>query len=120
MSDKPTFAACHLIYELPGCLRRRPPPRRPGTLRRKPELPIVATAVDGNAEAVTDSVNGLLAPPGDPQAFAAALLRLLDDPSLRKKMGQSGLTRADEFGARKMVRDIAALYEKLLTEHTSP
>ena len=79
-------------------------------------LPIVATAVDGNAEAVTDGVNGLLTPPGDPQAMAAALLRLLDNPSLHRKMGEAGRTRADEFGARKMVSDIAALYEKLLAE----
>jgi hypothetical protein len=33
-------------------------------------------------------------------------------------MGQAGLDRVDEFGARKMVRDIAALYEQLLTERT--
>jgi len=82
-------------------------------------LPIVATAVDGNAEAVTDGVNGLLTPPGDPQAMAAALLRLLDDQALTKRMGEAGRARADEFGAHKMVSDIAALYEELLAEHTS-
>lgn len=81
-------------------------------------LPIVATAVDGNAEAVTDGVNGLLTPPGNPQAMAAALLRLLDDPSLRRRMGEAGRTRADQFSARKMVNDIAALYETLLAEQS--
>jgi glycosyltransferase involved in cell wall biosynthesis len=81
-------------------------------------LPIVATAVDGNAEAVTDGVNGFLTPPGNPQAFAEALLELLADPELAAQMGQAGLDRVDEFGARKMVRDIAALYERLLTERT--
>jgi glycosyltransferase involved in cell wall biosynthesis len=81
-------------------------------------LPIVATAVDGNAEAVTDGVNGFLTPPGNPQAFAEALLELLADPELAAQMGQAGLDRVDEFGARKMVRDIAALYEQLLTERT--
>ncbi len=79
-------------------------------------LPIVATAVDGNAEAVTDGVNGLLTPPGDPQAMAAALLRLLKDPALARKMGEAGRTRAEEFSARKMVSDIADLYEALLAE----
>jgi glycosyltransferase involved in cell wall biosynthesis len=78
-------------------------------------LPIVATAVDGNAEAVEDGVNGLLTPPGDSQAMAAALLRLLDDLALAAKMGAAGRERAEEFGARKMVDDIAALYEALLT-----
>jgi glycosyltransferase involved in cell wall biosynthesis len=79
-------------------------------------LPIVATAVDGNAEAVTDGLNGFLTPGGDPQAMADALLRLLDDPALRQKMGWAGRIRVEEFDVRKMVRDIAALYEALLTE----
>ncbi len=77
-------------------------------------LPIVATAVDGNAEAVTDEVNGLLTPPGDPQALAEALLRLLQDPSLARRMGEAGQAGAAEFSAHKMVGDIAALYETLL------
>jgi glycosyltransferase involved in cell wall biosynthesis len=77
-------------------------------------LPIVATAADGNAEAVEDGVNGLLTPPGDPQALAEGVLRLLDDPALATQMSAAGRERADEFGARKMVDDIAALYETLL------
>jgi glycosyltransferase involved in cell wall biosynthesis len=77
-------------------------------------LAIVATAVDGNAEAVEDGVNGLLTPPGDAEALADALLRLLDDPALAAQMGAAGWERAEEFGARKMVGDIAALYETLL------
>jgi glycosyltransferase involved in cell wall biosynthesis len=79
-------------------------------------LPIVTTAADGSAEAVTDGVNGFLTPPGDAQAMAAALLQLLDDPALASKMGEAGQDRADEFSARKMVDDIAALYEALLTD----
>jgi glycosyltransferase involved in cell wall biosynthesis len=77
-------------------------------------LPIVATAADGNAEAVKDGVNGLLTPPGDPDALASALLCLLNDPALAAQMGAAGRERAEEFGARKMVEDIAALYEALL------
>jgi glycosyltransferase involved in cell wall biosynthesis len=79
-------------------------------------LPIVATAVDGNAEAVTDGGNGFLTPAGDPPAMAAALLRLLESPALREDMGRVGQTRVEEFGAVKMVQDIAALYEALLAE----
>jgi glycosyltransferase involved in cell wall biosynthesis len=48
--------------------------------------------------------------------MADALLRLLDDPTLAAKMGAAGRERAGEFGARKMVDDIAALYEALLAE----
>ena len=83
-------------------------------------LPIVATAVDGNAEAVSDGVSGLLTPPGDPQAMAGALLRLLDDPALACRMGAAGRARTEEFGARKMVADVAALYEALLAGRNLP
>jgi glycosyltransferase involved in cell wall biosynthesis len=77
-------------------------------------LPIVATAVDGNAEAVTDGVNGFLTSPGNPQAFAEALLELLAAPELAARMGQAGLERVEEFSARQMVSDIEALYQALL------
>jgi glycosyltransferase involved in cell wall biosynthesis len=83
-------------------------------------LPIVATAVDGNAEAVTDGINGFLTPPGDPQAMASALLRLLEDPDLATQMGKAGRIRAANFGARKMVSDIAILYEALLEQVSRP
>jgi glycosyltransferase involved in cell wall biosynthesis len=79
-------------------------------------LPIVATAVDGTAEAVRDGVNGLLTVPGDPGAMAVALLRLLREPGLARRMGGAGERMAEEFDAHKMVRDIAALYEELLEE----
>lgn len=83
-------------------------------------LPIVATAVDGNAEAVTDGTNGLLTPPGDPGAMAIALLRLLENPTLASRMGQAGQNRVEEFSARKMVSDIVDLYEALLAERVPP
>lgn len=79
-------------------------------------LPIVATAVDGNAEAVADGKNGLLVPPGDPAALAQAVVQLLRDPSKADRMGQDGRACASEFGARKMVDEIAGLYAQLLTQ----
>jgi glycosyltransferase involved in cell wall biosynthesis len=81
-------------------------------------LPIVATGVDGNAEAVRDGVNGLLTPPGDPHAMATALLQLLEGPALSERMGQAGQVRAVEFDVHEMVSDIAALYETLLRERS--
>ena len=52
-------------------------------------LPVIATAVGGLPEVVTDGVNGLLIPPQDPEALAQALARLLDDPALAKKLGEN-------------------------------
>lgn len=79
-------------------------------------LPVVATAIDGNAEIVRDGVNGLLTPPGDPPALADALLRLLADPDLARRMGEAGRAGVDEFGAVRMVEQIAELYRHLLRE----
>ncbi len=78
-------------------------------------LPMVATAIDGNAEAVSDGVNGRLVPPADPPALARAVIALLRDPDAARWMGQAGLARVHEFSAAKMVDDIARLYEALLS-----
>lgn len=77
-------------------------------------LPIVATAVDGTAEAVIHGENGYLVPPNQPDQLANYVLRLLCNPELAQQMGQAGRTQAVEFGARKMVLDIDKLYRQLL------
>ena len=53
-------------------------------------LPIVATAVGGNAEIVRDGINGLLVPPGDPVALAASVADLLQSPKCIVAMGRAG------------------------------
>lgn len=77
-------------------------------------LPIVATACDGSAEAITEGVNGFLVPPGEPALLAERLCRLLEDPTLAKQMGAAGYARVAEFSDRGMVDAIATLYTKLL------
>jgi glycosyltransferase involved in cell wall biosynthesis len=57
-------------------------------------LPVVVTRVGGVPEVVTDGVEGLLVPPSDPGALAAALGALLDDASRRRQMGDAARTRA--------------------------
>lgn len=79
-------------------------------------LPIVATAIDGNAEAVTSGENGLLVPAGEPAALAQAIVELLRNPSQAAQMGQVGRTCVSAFGARKMVEEIAELYTQLLVQ----
>ena len=53
-------------------------------------LPVVATAVDGIPEDVTDGDSALLVPPGDAGALAAALVRLVDYPGLRDRIAAGG------------------------------
>ena len=78
-------------------------------------LPIVATACDGSTEAITEGVNGFLAPPGEPAVLAERLCRLLEDPTLAKQMGAAGYARVAEFSDRGMVNALATLYTELLT-----
>jgi glycosyltransferase involved in cell wall biosynthesis len=65
---------------------------------------------------VVDGESGFLVPPGQPDAIASALRRLLDDPELRARLAAAGHARVTtEFSAAAMVRRITELYE-LLTE----
>src|SRR6185437_2247036 len=59
-------------------------------------LPVVATDVGGNAEAVKDGVTGLVVPPEDADALAAAISQLLTDPAKAKSMGAAGKQRVAE------------------------
>jgi glycosyltransferase involved in cell wall biosynthesis len=52
--------------------------------------PIVASSTGGHPEAIEDGVTGLLAPPGDTAAFAAAIRRLIEDPDLRSRIASRG------------------------------
>lgn len=53
-------------------------------------LPVVASSLSGVAELVEDGVSGRLVPPGDPEALAAAVARLADDPARARRMGERG------------------------------
>jgi glycosyltransferase involved in cell wall biosynthesis len=80
-------------------------------------LPVVATNVGGNAEAVKDGFTGFLVPPDDPAALAAAISRLLSDQSQAKAMGAAGKAIvAENFTTEVMMTRIASAYEKLLSK----
>lgn len=71
----------------------------------------VATAVGGNPELVEDGVNGLLVPPQDSAALAAALARLVAEPALRSALAGASLARArSQFSLDGMVAAYGALY----------
>jgi glycosyltransferase involved in cell wall biosynthesis len=78
-------------------------------------LPVVATDVGGNAEAVKDGVNGFIVPPEDSTALAEAISRLLDDPLRARQMGAEGKTLvAEKFTTSAMMGRIKDAYAKLL------
>jgi glycosyltransferase involved in cell wall biosynthesis len=78
-------------------------------------LPVVTCDSVGCREAVADGVNGLLVPPRDPAALAAALARLIADPALRGRLGAAGRQRVlDEFAEGPVIaRTMAVLVEAL-------
>jgi glycosyltransferase involved in cell wall biosynthesis len=53
-------------------------------------VPVIAGDASSLPEIVSDGETGLLVPPGDAEALCAALQRLLDDPSLARRLGQAG------------------------------
>jgi glycosyltransferase involved in cell wall biosynthesis len=77
-------------------------------------LPVVATAVDGVTDVVRDGVNGYLVPVGEPEQTAARVIGLLDDPALRRRMGDAAVALSDEFDIDLMVRQQEALYHQVL------
>jgi glycosyltransferase involved in cell wall biosynthesis len=81
-------------------------------------VPVIATAVGGSVEQVAEGETGLLVPPGDAPALAAAIARLMDDPSLRRRMAAAGPARIREhFDLGQMVSRLLAVYERVLGGH---
>jgi len=77
--------------------------------------PIVATNVGGLAESVIDSVTGILIPPRDAQALAAAIAKLVEEKSLARQMGRKGAKQVQEnFTLEKMAMKNEAYYYALL------
>jgi glycosyltransferase involved in cell wall biosynthesis len=78
--------------------------------------PVVSTSVPSGVPWVNQhQVTGLVVPPGDADALAGALRRLLADPSLRARLGEGGRGRvACEFTAVKMAERTVALYRAVL------
>lgn len=77
-------------------------------------LPVAATSVDGTPEAVSDGESGILSPPSDPTAAAAAVIALLDDPARAAAMGEAGRARVAElFGLDAMADATAAVYRRV-------
>ncbi|SNS77827.1 glycosyltransferase [Tropicimonas sediminicola] len=74
-------------------------------------LPVVATRVGGVQELVEDGVSGLAVTSGDADAFADALLRLLDDPDRMRSMGEAGRAQViDEFSTEREAERLAGLF----------
>ena len=86
-------------------------------------LPVVASDVGGVREAVVEGETGYLVPRGDVGVLAERLAALLDDPALRKTMGQAGRDRYHEgFRFERMYQETLGVYGSLLevTDRPAP
>ena len=78
-------------------------------------VPTVATRVGGNPEIVLDEKTGLLTPPEDARAFQAAILRLLEDAGLRRRLSSAAVERfKQEYSVQSMQNAYAGLYHRVL------
>jgi glycosyltransferase involved in cell wall biosynthesis len=74
-------------------------------------LPILATKVSGNEDVVSHEGNGLLVPPGDADALASALERLIRAPALAERMGRRSREIIKEsFSLPAIVRRLEQAY----------
>lgn len=79
-------------------------------------IPVVASDAGGPALIIQHGVNGLLTPPGDVSALAAALRSLAADPAQRSRLGEAGRHRAGGFSADVAAREALAAYHCVLEQ----
>ena len=85
------------------------------------KLPVVASRIGGLEEVVEHERTGLLVPPSDAAALAEAILRLAENPEMRRNMGEAGRHRVEEkFSIESTIRRTEALYLECLEGSPSP
>lgn len=75
---------------------------------------VVATSIAGYTSVIRDEPDGLLVPPNDPVALAAALVSVLTDPARRESLAAGGLARAERFGWERVTGEVEEAYDDAL------
>ncbi len=73
-------------------------------------LPVVASDIPGYREVVRAGIDGILVPPGDPEALAAAVVEVLLSPDLAKRLAEAGRGRAERYDWARVAGEIRACY----------
>lgn len=82
--------------------------------------PVIATAGGGIPEIVLDGQTGYLVPMNDAPAMADAIIRMLEDPTSARKMGERGRKRAGEhFAIGRTANKISRVYDHLLVDRNN-
>ena len=77
-------------------------------------LPIVTTYLRGSADHLEEGVNSLFVPPKEPNAIANAVMQLINDPVLCRKMGQANLSKVRDFLPEKIAPQYIKIFKHLL------
>jgi L-malate glycosyltransferase len=107
-SDVPELLACCDLSVLPSEAEGLP---NSALEAMAAGLPVVATRVGGTPEIIIDSVNGLLVPPRNPPALADAILRVLEDADLARRLSRAGQARMrTHFSYDRLIAQLEQLY----------
>ncbi len=82
--------------------------------------PVIASAVGGLQTIVDDGVTGWLIPNRDPQAYAAKLRVLFNDPELAREVGAAGASRARRYGWSATANRVGGAFTELASRIPSP
>jgi len=77
-------------------------------------IPIISSKLGGIPDVVNDMENGILVKPGDPESLADALIFLLENKDIRKKMGTDGRKKVEEYSWEKIAEKTENIYNRLL------
>ena len=75
-------------------------------------LAVLATSVGGPAEIISDDIDGILLEPRDPERWAIEIARLADSASLRRRLGEAAVARAEDFALPKHVLAMRRIYQE--------
>ncbi|HET7624715.1 MAG TPA: glycosyltransferase, partial [Verrucomicrobiae bacterium] len=80
-------------------------------------VPVIATNIGGSLDQVVEGKTGLLIPPGNPEALAEAIEKLMRDSELRKQMGIAAVARIEtQFTLAEMTVKMEQLFEKVISD----
>lgn len=77
-------------------------------------LPVITTNIGGIPDLVTDGVNGIVVAPGDKPQIREAIIRLINDPALRRELGENSKAAAKKFYFPFIERQLKETYQSLL------
>ncbi|MDQ7786451.1 MAG: glycosyltransferase family 4 protein [Thermodesulfovibrionales bacterium] len=83
-------------------------------------IPVITSRICGIEELVDDELNGILVPPGNPEAVADAIIKLFSNPDLRETMGEEGRKKiSKDFNIKTEGKKFESIFKKILNNNAS-